>query len=522
MTAVSSLAQARPPVPVLSVQDVWKRFVGTQALSGLGLEIHGGEIHAFLGANGAGKSTLIRILAGVHKADSGEIRYKGELMEPSALAARVSIVHQDLGLIDSMTVGENMAIGHDYPRSRLGLIDWRAVRGRAADLLAGLGAVLPMDKAVSTLSQAERSIVAIARALSRDVDLLILDEPTASLPEADVERLFAVLDRLRRRQVAIIYVTHRLDEVFRIADAATVIRDGRTVAVHRPLAISSDQLVSEIVGHVPQRSRKCRAAEAGEVVLSLVGAYAKGCGPIDLHVRRGEITGLTGLRGQGQEATGRVIAGAQALSHGEMQAGGRPISFPDTAAAIKAGIGFGSGRRAEEGIARSLTVQENLFLNPLNFGAGPLSFRWPARETGDAVRILNRFQVKPADPSRSIATLSGGNQQKVVLARLAGQNYRIVVLEDPTIGVDIGVKAEIYRMMSEDARTGTTYIVVSSDFEELIEVCDRVLAFDRGRIVDELMSDRLTTEALTHAVSGAGQTTNDGRGSDQDDHAPRH
>ena len=520
MTAVSSIAQPIPPVPVLVVKDVRKRFVGTQALSGIGMEIHAGEIHAFLGANGAGKSTLIRILGGVHKADSGEIRYKGKVIEPGALAARVSIVHQDLGLIDSMTVGENMVIGQDYPRQRIGLVDWRAVQRRAVDLLAGLGTVLPLDKPVSGLSQAERSIVAIARALSRDVDLLVLDEPTASLPEADVERLFAVLDRLRRRQVAIVYVTHRLDEVFRIADAATVIRDGRTVAVHRPLTISTDQLVSEIVGHVPHRAKKCKAMEAGPVVLSLNGACSNGCGPVELHVRRGEIIGLTGLRGQGQEATGRVIAGAQPLSRGEMQLAGKPVAFRDTAAAIRAGIGFGSGRRAAEGIARTLTVQENLFLNPLNFGAGPLSFRWPARETSDAVRILNRFRVKPADPSRSIATLSGGNQQKVVLARLAGQNYRLVVLEDPTIGVDIGVKAEIYRMMSEDARTGTTYIVVSSDFEELIEICDRVLAFDRGRIVDELMSERLTTEALTHAVSGAGPKI-DGRGNEQDDNATR-
>ena len=493
---------------MLEVRHVRKRFGGTQALHDLDLDVRTGEIHAFLGANGAGKSTLIRILAGVHVADEGEILFKGQPVQGSDLRNHISIVHQDLGLIPTMTVGENMALSSGYPRRTSGLIDWPAVDRKAATLLAELGTTLPLDRVVSRLSQAERSIVAIARALSRNVDLLILDEPTASLPEADVDRLFDVLERLRRRGVAVIYVTHRLDEVFRLADAATVIRDGRTVVVHRPLAISSEQLVSEIVGlglgqHV---TRRATATATAPVRLALEAGCADGAGPVDLLLRDGEVVGLAGLRGQGHEAIGRALAGALPLTGGTLTIEGRPVSFANPAAAIRAGVGFATGRRAEEGVAGVLSVQENLFLNPLNFGKSALSFRRDAEERREAAGVLAHFQVKPADPSRLISTLSGGNQQKVVLARLAGQNYKVVVLEDPTIGVDIGVKSEIYRLMREDAASGTLYVVVSSDFEELAAVCDRVLAFSRGHVVAELAGDSLTVEAVTHAVSGGLET----------------
>ena len=239
-------------VPVLDVRGVTKRFGGTLALDKVNLSVGAGEIHAFLGANGAGKSTLIRILAGVHAGDGGEIYWHGQLMTPGGISKRIAIVHQDLGLIDFMSVGENMAMGYGYPRRGNGLIDWKSVDAKAKAVLADLGAPLPLHTAISLLSPAERSIVAIARAVSRDVDLLILDEPTASLPEADVERLFAALRALKARNVAVIYVTHRLDEVFRIADAATVIRDGCTIARHQSLkGVNSDTLVSEIVGHLP-------------------------------------------------------------------------------------------------------------------------------------------------------------------------------------------------------------------------------------------------------------------------------
>jgi ribose transport system ATP-binding protein len=488
---------------VLDVRGVTKRFGGTLALDAVDLSVGPGEIHAFLGANGAGKSTLIRILAGVHTADGGNICWHGVPMPPAEISKRIAIVHQDLGLIDFMSVGENMAMGYGYPRRRNGLIDWKSVDAKASAILVDLGAPLPLHVAVGSLAPAERSIVAIARAVSRNVDLLILDEPTASLPEADVERLFKTLRALKSRNVAVIYVTHRLDEVFRIADAATVIRDGRTIARHANLAdVTPDQLVSEIVGHLPSKAHK-RARVDRKPVLQVEGLRSYAIGPVSFTLGQGEILGLAGLRAQGHEGTGRMIAGVHRPIAGRIVLDGKPVAFERTGDAIAAGIGFCTGRRAEEAVAQTMTVKENLFLNPTNFGAAPFQPRSLREEAGKARAILARFAVKPSDPDRDIGTLSGGNQQKVVLARWAGQRYRVIVLEDPTIGVDIGAKSEIYRMMQADCEAGTSYIVVSSDIEELGNVCDRVLAFSRGKVVAELSGDELTTAALTHAVSGA-------------------
>ena len=489
--------------PVLEVLGVNKRFGGTLALDGVCLAVRAGEIHAFLGANGAGKSTLIRILGDVHPADGGEILWHGQPISGAEVRKRIAIVHQDLGLIDFMSVGENMAMGYGYPRRGNQLIDWQAVDAKASAVLANLDAPLPLHTAITSLSPAERSLVAIARAVSRDVELLILDEPTASLPEADVERLFMALRRLKAKNVAIIYVTHRLDEVFRIADAATVIRDGRTIAVHDALkGVSSDQLVSEIVGHLPQRGGR-RAPATRKAVLKVENLRSHAIGSVSFTLGEGEILGLAGLRAQGHEDVGRMIAGVSRPTSGAISLDDRVLDAASTTDAIRVGIGFATGRRVEEAVAPAMTVKENLFLNPLNFGARRFRPRNLGQETRDAAIILARFAVKPADPNRDIGTLSGGNQQKVVLARWAGQKYRVIVLEEPTIGVDIGAKSEIYRMMRADCDAGTSYIVVSSDIEELVNVCDRVLAFSRGMVVAELAGDQLTTEALTHGVSGA-------------------
>ena len=500
---MSATASALPsPEVTLAVRDLSKRFGGTQALAHVDLTVMRGEIHALLGANGAGKSTLIKILAGVHRADGGEITLGGVPFDAAA-RHRISFVHQDLALIGSMSVGENIAMTAGYPR-RARLIDWGAVNRRAAEAFERLGCVIPLNRKITELGQAERSIVAIARALIDRADLLVLDEPTASLPEADVARLFAVLERLRQDRVSILYVTHRLDEVFKMADGATVFRDGRTVAVYRPLSLTADQLVTDIVGR--QTARHISSAHGGaEKPLLVVENLAVGdVGPVSFTLAPGEILGLAGLRGQGHETVGRAVAGVEPSTGGTMRLADRPLAFRAPRDAIAAGIGFATGKRAEEGMAPTLSVRENLFLNPQNFGRGDWSFRSATAEAAQARRVLTRFDVRPADPNRDISTLSGGNQQKVVLARWAGQHYKLLVLEDPTIGVDFGAKAEIYRMLAEDAAAGTACMIVSSDLDELVQLCHRVLVFNRGRISAELRRDRLTVEALTAEASGAG------------------
>ncbi len=491
---------------LLEVRGLCKRFGGTEALRDVDFSVLPGEIHALLGANGAGKSTLIKILAGVYPADAGEIKIGGVPRDQLSVRRHVAFVHQDLGLIETMSVGENMAMGYGYPR-RWKFIDWKAVNRVAAEALDFLGSPLPLDRPVSELTRAEKSIVAIARALVEKVDLLVLDEPTASLPEADVGRLFDVLFRLREGNASVIYVTHRLDEVFRIADAVTVLRDGRTVAVYRPLALSPEQLVTDIVGRAPVALLMSRKKRRGVPALEVEGLRAGPVGPIDFHVGVGEIVGLAGLRGQGHEVVGRAIAGVLQRDAGVVRINGAEAKIDAPAAAIAAGLGFATGKRAEEALAGTLTVKENLFLNPLNFGQKSFRLRSRKKERQAAAGILAKFDVRPTDPDRDISTLSGGNQQKVVLARWAGRRYKLLILEEPTIGVDFGAKSEIYRMMAEDAAAGTSSIIISSDLDELAQICDRVLAFSRGRIVAEIARPELSVAALTHAVCGAAAVT---------------
>jgi ribose transport system ATP-binding protein len=352
---VSSALPMPSAEPFLAVAGVEKLFGGTKALRGVELTVRRGEIHALLGANGAGKSTLIKILAGVHEADGGVIVVGG--MPLAAARMRLSFVHQDLGLIETMSVGENMAMGYGYPR-RWRFIDWPAVTTAAAKALDFLDSPLPLDRPVGELSRAEKSIVAIARALTGNAELLVLDEPTASLPEADVARLFGVLQRLKARGVAIIYVTHRLDEVFRIADAVTVLRDGRTVAVYRPVTgLSPDQLVTDIVGRAPAVRQVVRRREEGLPALAVDQLRVGHVGPVSFSVGVGEIVGLAGLRGAGHEAVGRAVAGVRLAETGTIAVRGKTAAIRSPAVAIALGIGFATGKRAEEALAATMTVK---------------------------------------------------------------------------------------------------------------------------------------------------------------------
>jgi ribose transport system ATP-binding protein len=505
MAATASAASSSSLEPVLRIRGLTKNFGGTAALRDVDFAVEPGEIHALLGANGAGKSTLIKILAGVYTADSGEIFLKGMPLAEAARQKRFAFVHQDLALIETMTVGENMAIGYGYAK-RGRFIDWRAVDEAARSALEVLGTPLPLDRPVASLTRAEKSIVAIARALAGNVDLLVLDEPTASLPEADVARLFDILTRLRERGLSIIYVSHRLDEVFRLADAVTVLRDGRVVSNYRARDLSPEQLVTDIVGKSLISRADSPRVRSGAIALDVTGLRIGHIGPVSFNVGVGEIVGLAGLRGQGHEVIGRAVAGVVTADEGSVRLSGTELRGLSTQKAIAAGIGFASSKRAEEAMALLLDVKENLFLNPLNFGRRRLEFRSHARERSDASVIMAKFDVRPADPDKGITMLSGGNQQKVVLARWAGQRYKLLVLEEPTMGVDVGAKDEIYRMLIADAAAGTSCLVISSDLDELAQICDRVFAFGRGRIVAELNRDQLSVEALTRAVTGAEET----------------
>ncbi len=493
--------------PLLEARGVSKRFTATLALTGLDFDVAGGEIHALLGQNGAGKSTLIKILAGVYPPSAGHILWRGRQVTPTTETLPIAFIHQDLGLVNTMTVAENVALQAGYRRTG-GLIDWRASRAAAATALAAMGSFINPEIRVAALSAADRSLVAIARALAVNADLLVLDEPTAALPAADVERLLATLHGLRARGIGMIYVTHRLDEVFRIADRVTVLRDGRRIATVPVAETSPQDLVLKIVGRPvadtaiapPPTALAAPLLRLERVVVPQEEAGL--IGPVSLTAAAGEILALVGLRGAGHHAIGRAIFGDMPLREGRILLDGRPITPASPGVAMAEGIGFVSSRRSEESMAAAMTVQENLYLNPRASGMGLLRPIWPRRELGRASRALARFSVRPPDPSRPLATLSGGNQQKVVVARWMEARIRLLVLEEPTIGVDVGSKAEIYRDLNSALQDGLAVLLISSDFEEVEMIAHRALVFGRGLLMAALAREQITVARLTELAAG--------------------
>jgi len=510
----ASVPKASPSAPLLQFQALCKRFGGTQAVDHVTLDVRAGEILALLGENGAGKSTLIKLLAGIYPADEGAILLDGqpeaEWRSRDRTRQPVAFIHQDLGLVDWMTVAENVALGMGYPRRwgntvarHFNLIDWPRARATAHRVMARVGCDIDPERRVFSLTRAEKSLLAIGRALEVRARLLVLDEPSASLPMADVARLFGVLRGLRAQGMAMVYVSHRLDEVMTISDRAAVMRDGKLVAVRDTAATTESELVGLIVGKALDASvLKAVAAPNAEPVLVLDGAASGNAGPLSFTVSRGEVVGLVGLRGAGQEAISRALFGREPLSAGRMQLLGRDVLLRNTADAIRAGVAYVASERLEENLAGSMTVAENLFPNPALVGERGLAFARRRREHAAAIALIRRFDVNPPAPAAEVQKLSGGNQQKVVLARWFHLDKPLTVLEEPTAGVDVGAKRQIYGVLRERAEAGSALVVVSTDFEEVATVCTRVLVFRSGLIAAELQGADITVARLLSLAAG--------------------
>ena len=398
---------------LLAFQNITKRFGGTTALANVSLHLEAGEVLALLGENGAGKSTLIKSLAGIHTPDEGRILFKGEAYshkppKPNE-KQKVAFIHQDLGLVEWMTVAENVGLTQGYSR-RNGLINWSETERRASEALAMVGCDFDPTTRVQDLSRTEKSLVAIARALAVEADVLVLDEPTASLPADEVERMFKVLRDLRGRGVGMIYVSHRLDEIFRIADRVAVLRDGKLVGVQAVKQTTPTELVSMIVGREVKDLYVRADLQRGKETLRVSNLETFGTGPISFAAHAGEVLGLVGLRGAGQEAVGRALFGAQAsVGHITLNDMAFDLSSPQTA--LAQGIGLVARDRTEESVALSLLVRENMFLNPFAIGRNLMSLLSPSQEAENARAIADDVGLRPNDPHLSVEALSGGNQQ---------------------------------------------------------------------------------------------------------------
>lgn len=481
-----------------------KHFGGTYALRNVSLTVGRGEIVALLGENGAGKSTLIKVLSGIHTPDAGEVKIDGQSYthKPSSYGERQSVafIHQDLGLIEWMTVAENMAQSQGYARKGP-LIDWDTVEVTAAKALARVDCDVAPTARVSSLSRTEKSLVAIARALTVECDFLVLDEPTASLPSDEVERLFSALRLLRENGVGMIYISHRLDEIFQISDRVAVLRDGAMIGLRDTGHTTPEELVHMIVGRKTREIVKSEA-DRSDVVLSVKDLRCDTVGPASLDLYAGEILGLVGLRGAGHEDVARALFGMSEFT-GTVTLDG---SAPDTASPSKAmnsGIGLVARDRTEESVAASLSIRENTFLNPAAAGRSIWSMISRRTENQKAREIGEQVGLSPNDPDLAIEALSGGNQQKVVVGRWLSTNRRLLICEDPTAGVDVGAKAEIYALLNEAVARGVALIVVSTDFEEIANICNRAIVFSQGQIVGELSGPHLTMEQLIQTASAS-------------------
>ncbi|WP_300060504.1 sugar ABC transporter ATP-binding protein [uncultured Roseobacter sp.] len=486
----------------LFFDGIEKHFGGTYALKDVSLSVGRGEIVALLGENGAGKSTLIKVLGGIHMPDRGRVLIDGEPYQhrPAGFGERqkVAFIHQDLGLIEWMTVAENIALALGFAK-RSGMIRWGEVERFATEALKRVDCEFEPTTRVENLSRTEKSLVAIARALAVDSEFLVLDEPTASLPVDEVHRLFAAIRPLRDRGVGMIYVSHRLDEIFEIADRVAVLRDGEMVGVRNIDHTTPEELVQKIVGRKTRET--VRATEAlGREILALNGFQVGDVGPLAFSLCQNEIVGLVGLRGAGHEAISRALFGLMPFS-GQVTLKGEAPKLASPQDAMAAGIGLVAKDRTEESVAMSLSIRENTFLNPDGIGRSLLNMLAPRAEAEQAAIIGAELGLSPNDPELAIEALSGGNQQKVVLGRWLATKRTLLLCEDPTAGVDVGAKSEIYALLNRALADGVGILVISTDFEEIATICHRAVVFSQGAIVDELSGTRLSTENLIQAAS---------------------
>jgi ribose transport system ATP-binding protein len=496
------------PGPVLEIVGLSKTFPGQRALDQVDLGVEGGEIHALLGQNGSGKSTLIKVLAGYHAPDPGaSIHVAGRPLRTGVPGAGhelgLRFVHQDLGLVPSLNVIDNLALGRGYLTTGLGRIDWQAEADRATAAAADLGIALDPFAPVEALSLAERACLAIARAVHDDegaTRVLVLDEPTAALPADDVEHLFTVLRRLRARGVGVVLVSHHLDEVLSVADRISVLRDGKRVATTPRAGLSHGELVQLIVGRaVAQRAARPASVGARRACLRVRGLAGAGVREVSLELGEGEVVGVAGLDGSGRESIIPLLTGQFGRDAGAVEVGSRTVASGSPASALRAGMAFVPGERNRVGILETMTVRENLTIARLGdlcrFGRIDRD-----RERRETEGWIDRLQVATTGIDAPVATLSGGNQQKVMLGRSLRLRPSVLVLDEPTQGVDVGARDEVHRIIEQAVADGAGVLVASTDSDELVRLCDRVLVMQGGLVVRTLHRGHdLTVAEVDHA-----------------------
>ncbi|GMU51932.1 MAG: ribose import ATP-binding protein RbsA 2 [Candidatus Xenobia bacterium] len=487
---------------LLTLSGIKRSFPGVQALSGVDFELAAGEVHALMGENGAGKSTLMKIVGGVLPPDAGTMTLRGQPYQPrsphQARSLGIGFVHQELNLVESLSVEENLLLG--VLPHRYGLVDRAALRRQAREALECLGEELPLAAPAGSLNVGQKQMLEIARALYAQAEILIMDEPTAALSDKEAGQLFAAIARLKARGTGIIYISHRMEEVYHLSDRLTVLRDGASLGTSRVDEITPEEVVRRMVGRELGELPPPMRAAPGEVVLKVERLTREpAVRGVSFCIRAGEVVGLAGLVGAGRTEIARLIAGADPCQAGAIELGQRSVSLTSPRQAISLGVGLVPEDRKSQGLVLGLGVGENLALASLtSLARGP--FLVAHRLADLAKRFIQELRIRTPGPAQPVGTLSGGNQQKVVMGKWLARDTRLLILDEPTRGVDVGAKAELYRVIEEQLQRKAAVLLISSELPELLRLSDRVLVISQGKLVAEYSRSEVSAEKIMQSA----------------------
>ncbi len=489
---------------ILSLKNISKSFPGVRALYNVSFELRRGEIHALMGENGAGKSTFIKVITGVNTPDTGEITLYGETVKfanPNEAAEKsIAAIYQHSTSYPYLSVTENMFLGHEILKKPFNTIDWHSMHLKAADLMASLGCEIDPHTMMGNLSVAERQVVEIAKAVSTNAKIIIMDEPTAALSKRECEQLYDITEKLKNAGASIIFISHRIEDMYRLADRVTVLRDGEYIDTWNVSEISKERLISAMVGRDITQLFPKQKVDIGEVIfevenLTKVGFFKD----VSLNVRKGEILGLTGLVGAGRSEVCQTLAGILSKDSGVVRLYGKTLNYNNPHLALKLGIGYLPEDRMQQGLLLNWEIYKNITLPELDKYTNITGIK-NAEERKSASTLCERIGVKATNVYERVKALSGGNQQKVIIAKLLNTKLKVLLMDEPTKGVDVGAKSQIYAIISELAKQGYAIILVSSEMPEVMSMCDRVIVMHEGRIAAEYNIAEVNQELILEAA----------------------
>ncbi|MGM9950267.1 MAG: sugar ABC transporter ATP-binding protein [Lysinibacillus sp.] len=499
---------------MIRMSGISKAFSGNVVLNNVEFELHDGEIHALMGENGAGKSTLMKILSGIYEKDAGSVMVDGQEMEfkspKDSEAHGIAVIHQELNILPDLSVAENLFLGKEKTYGLFGILRKKEMHEEAKELLSKLGLQIDPRTRAGDLSVGKQQIIEIAKAIASDAKYIIMDEPTAALTDREIETLFKTVRELKAKGISFVYISHRMEEIFSICDRITILRDGTYVGVRDIPKTTFDEIVAMMVGRELGERFPSRKAVIGEVKLQVNNLSAEGAfEDVSFMVRKGEILGVAGLMGAGRTEVAQTLFGYRKATGGEILIDGKPVKIHSPIDAMKHKIGFVSEDRKTEGLILDFSVRDNIMLANLDKGSKG-SVILPKLENKMVAKYIEQLRIRTASATQSAKSLSGGNQQKIVIAKWLGTDPQILILDEPTRGVDIGAKKEIYQIMNNLAEAGVSILMISSELPEVIGMADRVLVMQEGKVTGTLMKKDMTQEKIMHYATGGDKVVQKG------------